>query len=114
MSDGVGELDFGAGGQAGGDDIFRDVSAHVSSAAIHLRRIFAAERPATVAAHPTVAVHDDLASGQPGIALRSTDDKTSGGINQILSGLVEKVFRQHFLDHLFDDEILDGFVPGIG
>src|SRR5665647_3872415 len=69
MADGVGKLDFRARGDACRDNILRDVTAHVSRAAIHLAWVFAGERAATVTAHAAIAVHDDLAAGQTGVAL---------------------------------------------
>ena len=82
MADGVGELDFAARREAGRDDVLRDPAAHVSRAAIDLGRIFAGERAAAVTAHAAVAVDDDLAAGQTGVALRSADDETAGRVDQ--------------------------------
>ena len=74
-ADRVGELHFGALGEAGGDDVLGDVAAHVAGAAVDLRRVLAAERPAAVRAATAVAVDDDLAAGQAGVAVRAADDE---------------------------------------
>src|SRR5262249_43903299 len=76
--------------------------------AIDLGRILAAERAAAVAAHAAVAVDDDLAAGQAGVALRSADDEAAGGIDEELGVLRQEVLRQNFFDDLFNAEILDG------
>jgi hypothetical protein len=34
-----------------------------------------------VPAHPTVAINNDLSTGDAGIAFRAADDKTAGRIN---------------------------------
>src|SRR5206468_3751383 len=51
VTDGVGELNFRAGGEPGSDDVLRHVTAHVSSAAVHFARVFAAEGASAVASH---------------------------------------------------------------
>ena len=71
------------------DDVLGHVTAHVSRAAVHLGRVLAAERAAAVPAHAAVAVHDDFAPGQPGVALRPADDETAGGVDEKLRLLVE-------------------------
>ena len=66
-ADGVGKLDFGAIGEAGGDDVLGDIAGNVGSGAIDLGRIFAAESAAAVTACTAVAVDDDLAAGKAGV-----------------------------------------------
>ncbi len=78
MPDGVGELHFAARREPSRDDVLRDPAAHVSGAAIDLARILAGERAAAVPAHAAVAVDDDLAAGQAGVALRTADHETAG------------------------------------
>src|SRR5262245_48376465 len=51
MTDGVGELNFRARGEAGRDDVFGNVTAHVSGAAIDFGGIFAGESAAAVPPH---------------------------------------------------------------
>ena len=107
ITDRVGELDFRARRQTRGDDVLGHVTAHVSRAAIHLGRVLAAERAAAVPAHAAVAVDDDLAAGQAGVALRPADDETAGRVDQILGFPVEHLGREHLLDDFLDDEIAD-------
>ena len=59
-----------------------------------LRRVLAAERAAAVPAHAAVAVHDDFAAGQAGVALRPADHETAGGIDEKLRLLGEQMLRQ--------------------
>src|SRR5208283_1611005 len=49
-ADGVGQLNFRARRQTCGDDVLGDIARHVARRTIHLRRIFARERTATVTA----------------------------------------------------------------
>ena len=97
IADGVGELNFAARRQTGGHDVLRDLAAHVSRAAIHLGRVLAGERAAAVTAHAAVAVDDDLAAGQTGVALRSADDETAGRIDEKLRLLVSICAGKTFL-----------------
>src|SRR5436190_5464586 len=79
-ADRVRQLHFRALGDAGGDDVLRDVAGHVARAAVDLAWILTAERPTAVRAAAAVAVHDDLATGQSGIAMRPADDEPAGRV----------------------------------
>ena len=81
MTDGVGELHFATRRQSGSDHILCDVTAHVSSAAIHFARIFTGECAAAMASHAAVTINDNFAAGQAGVALRPADDETAGWID---------------------------------
>ena len=80
IADGIGKLNLRAARETGSDDVLCHITAHVSRAAIHFARIFARKCATAMAAHATVAVHDDFATGQAGVALWSADDKTSGRV----------------------------------
>ena len=90
-ADGVGELNFTALGQAGSDDVLGDIAGDVCGGAIDLRRILAGESAASVTAHAAVAVDDNLAAGQSGVAHWTTDDEAPGGIDVVLGVFVEKI-----------------------
>ena len=92
-ADGVGELDFGLVGEAGGHDVLGDVAGNVGSGAVDLGRIFAGECAAAVTAHAAVGVHDDLAAGEAGIAHGSADDEAASGIDVVLGVFVEPLLR---------------------
>src|SRR6476620_9309808 len=72
-ADGVGDLDLGALGEAGGDDVLGHVAGRVGGRAIDLRRVLAAERAAAVAGHAAVGVDDDLAPRKAAVAHRAAD-----------------------------------------
>src|ERR1035437_2033437 len=55
-ANGVCELHFAAPRQSACNHVLRNVPRHVSRRAVHLRRIFSAERPAAVASHAAVSV----------------------------------------------------------
>ena len=110
IADGVGKLNLRARGQARGDDVLGHVTAHVGRAAVHLGRVFAAEATAAVPPHAAVAVHDDLAARQPGVALRPAHHKPPGRVDQVNGLLVQQMRGQDLLDDFVDDEALDGSV----
>src|SRR3984957_2522100 len=114
ITNGVSELNLSARSQTGRDDVLGNVAAHVSGAAIYLRRILAAESAAAVPAHATVAVNNDLAPGQSRVALRAADDEAPGGIDEKLRLLVQHGGGQDFLNDFLDDESLDFLMFDIG
>ena len=97
-ADRVGQLHFAALRQAGGHDVLGHVARHVAGRAVHLRRILAGERAAAVPAHAAVGVHDDLAAGEAGVAVRSADDEAAGGIDVILGSGIHHVRGDHRID----------------
>ena len=110
ITDGVGELDFGAVREAGGHDVLGHPASHVGGAAVDFARVLAAESSAAVTAHAAVAVDDDFASGQAGVALRSADDEFAGRVDQILGVLGQHLGRENLLDQVVDDELFDRVV----
>src|SRR5204863_4002946 len=100
-------LNFAARGQTCRHYVLRHPASHVSGAPIDFARVLARKRAPAVAPPAAIAVYDDFAAGQPGIALRSANDKTSGWINEKLRRAVDHRFREHFADDFFDAEFLD-------
>ena len=80
-ADAVGDLDLEAVGEAGGDDVLGDPAGRVRRRAVDLRRILAREGATAVAGHAAVAVDDDLAAGQAGVAHRSAGDEPPGRVD---------------------------------
>ena len=67
-ADGVGHLDFGPVGEPGGHDVLGHVARRVGGGPVHLGGVLAGEGAAAVRGEPAVAVDDDLAAGQAGVA----------------------------------------------
>ncbi len=104
-ANGVGHLHLALARQTGGHHVLGHIAGGIGSRAVYLAGVFAAEGTAAVGAGAAVGVHDDLATGQAAIALRATDDKSAGGVDQV-AGVLQPFFGQNRLDQLFDD----GFV----
>src|SRR5215472_16864163 len=83
-ADRISELNFGALGEAGGNQVLGDVTGHVAGRAIHFRRVLARDSATAVTAHSTVGIDDNLASRETGVAMRSADDKAPCRIDVIL------------------------------
>ena len=81
-TDRVGDLRLTAGRQTRRHDVLGHPPHRVGRRAVDLGGIFPAERAAAVPRHAAVGVHDDLAAGEPGIALRSADDKAARGVDE--------------------------------
>ena len=81
-ADRVGDLDLGAVGEPGGDDVLGHVAGRVGGRAVDLGGVLAAERAAAVAGHAAVGVDDDLAPGQAAVAHRAADHEAAGRVDQ--------------------------------
>ena len=63
-----------------------------------------------------VAVDDDLAPGQAGVAFRTANDETARRIDQEFGRVGQHFVRQNFADHFFDKETANLgvlHVPGV-
>src|SRR6266567_3274345 len=75
MTDGISELNLASIRQARCDNILCDPPAHVSCAAIYLRRIFSGESSATVSSHSAIGIANALTACYTGVAFGTTDHK---------------------------------------
>ena len=106
-ADGVGQLHLAAGSQAGSHHILCHPAGSVSGAAIHLGGILAGESAAAVGCAAAVGVHDDLAAGQAGVALRAADNETTGGVDVVLGILVQQTCGNGGLNDQLDHILAD-------
>src|SRR5256712_7864139 len=88
-TDGVSQLHFRLSGEAGSHDVLGDVAGHVASRTIHLRRILAGERAATMAAVSAVSVDDNLATGQSRVAHWTAANEAARRVDGIIGFRVQ-------------------------
>src|SRR5690606_7663088 len=100
-------LDLATVSEAGRNDVLRNVTARISRRAVDLRRVLTRERAAAVAREAAVGVDDDLAAGQTAVAHRAADDETAGRVDVELRVLRDPLRRQHRLDDLLHDRLLE-------
>ena len=105
--DRISHLDLAFAGQASRDNVLGHVAGSIGGRAVHLSGILAGKSATAVGASAAVGVDDDLAAGQSAIALRATDDKAAGGVDQVL-GVLEPLGRQHRLDDFLNDRFDEG------
>lgn len=80
-TNGVGELNEGTAGEAGSDEGLGDPAADVGSRTVDLGEVLAGESTTTVGTPATVGVDNDLAAGQTGVTLGTTDDEEARGLD---------------------------------
>src|SRR5690348_4737145 len=107
-TDRICELHFAPPCETGRDDVLRDPSRRVARGAVDFARILSAERAAAMSSHAAVGVDDDLATREPGVALRAADDEASRRIDMVLDLAGAQRFGNAGVDDLFDDRALDG------
>ncbi len=114
----VGDLQLEALRQAGRDDVLGDIARRIGRRAIHLCRILAAERPAAMARHAAVGVHDDLAPRQAGVAHWPADGEAARRIDEELGVCIQHLRRNHrsddVLDHVGTNLLLGGGLCMLG
>src|ERR1017187_321512 len=91
--DGVRDLDLTLGRQARGDDVLGHPAGAVGRAPVDLGWILAAEGTTAVPGVASVAVDDDLAPGEPRVALGPADHESTGGVDMADGGAVEPLRR---------------------
>lgn len=74
-TNGVRQLHQATTGQVGGNQGLGDPSGQVGSGTVDLGEVLAGEGTTTVSTPATVGVNNDLAAGQTGVTLRTTDDE---------------------------------------
>ena len=106
-ADRVGDLDQAFGRESRGDDVLGDVTRGVSCRAVDLGGVLAGECAAAVRGRAAVGVHDDLAAGEPAVALGAADLEGAGRVDQVLDVPLIQILGQHRFDDLLDDGFLD-------
>src|SRR5581483_7231961 len=106
-TNGVSDLDLRAVRESSRHQVFRDVARRVCRASVYFGRIFATERPTTVARHSAIGINDDLATGESSVAHRAADDKPPGWVHQEARPVIQHLFRNDRSDDLLDDLSLD-------
>ena len=110
-ADGIGDLHLAAVGQPRGHHVLRYPARRVGRRAIHLGAVLAGERPAAVASHAAVGVHDDLAAGETGVAHGAADDEAARGVHVDLAVVGER--HPFGLEDRADDRLDDGLAQRV-
>src|SRR5439155_8472444 len=97
VADSISELNLASIRQAGCDNILRDPPAHVSCAAIYLRRVFSGERSATVPSHSAIGIANDLTTRYSCITFGSAAHEPACGIALLGCLRIQSFGRPPFL-----------------
>lgn len=93
-TDGVGDLNLALLSVSGENDIPRNLSSHIGTGTVHLGSVFAAHGTTADMSDAAVSVARQLASGDTAVGKRAADNKTSGGIDQLLKIGVQTIFAR--------------------
>src|SRR5262245_2391549 len=102
-ANGVGQLHLAALRQSRSNDVFGDVARGVSAGAINFGGVFAAEATAAMTAHTTIAIYDNLAAGETGVAHGPAYHETAGWIDVVLGVGVEQFRWDGSLNHVLEN-----------
>ena len=106
-SDGVRQLDQAAVGKTGGNYGLGSPSGSVGSRTVDLRGVLSRESSSSVGSPASVSVNNDLAAGESSVAVRTTDNESTRGVQVVDGLLVEVLGRHHRLDHVLHEPLLD-------
>ena len=113
-ADRVRDLHFAAIRQPRRDDVLGDVARRVRRRAIDLGGILARERTAAVPRHPAVGIGDDLAPGQPGVALRTAGHEAARRVHEHAQALVAQASGDDLIDDPFGNFAADHVERHVG
>ena len=93
-ADRIGELDGAAPGEAGGNHVLGEIAGGIGGGAVDLGRILAGEGAAAMRGGAAIGVDDDLAAGQPTVAIGAANVEFSRRIDVPDRLLGDPVLRQ--------------------
>src|SRR5262245_60255407 len=102
-ANGVGQLHFAAIRQSCSNDVLGDVARGVSAGTVNLGGVFATEAAAAVTTHTAVAIYDNLAAGETGVAHGPAYHETAGWIDVVLGVGVEQFRWDGSLNHVLEN-----------
>mmetsp|Transcript_21704 Transcript_21704/g.51879 ORF Transcript_21704/g.51879 Transcript_21704/m.51879 type:complete len:409 (-) Transcript_21704:66-1292(-) len=106
-TDGIGDLEEAATGEAGGNDRLRHLAGNVGARPVDLGGVLSGEGTAAVCAPTAVGVNDDLTASETGIAVGSANHKAARGV-QMVDGVVIKVLgRDNRLNDMLHQVSMD-------
>ena len=104
-ADGISQRHFAFVRQTGRHQILSHIPGGVAGGAVHLGRVFAAERAAAVAGIAAVGVHDDLAPGQTRVARGAAQHKAAGRVDVYLGVLLPEVLGNDLVNDLGENAV---------
>lgn len=99
-ANGVGQLNEGATGQPGVNERLGDPARKVGSGAVNLGVVLAGESTSAVGSPPSIGINNDLAAGEAGITLGTTDDEETGWLDVVDGPVIQVLGRNNLLDDL--------------
>ena len=102
-ADSVCQLDFAFICQTCGNDIFSNVTCSISSTAVNLRGVLAAESTAAMTSHAAIGINDDFTAGQTSITLRTADNETTGRVDVVFGFRIQHFCGNNRCNNLFDN-----------
>ena len=106
----IGQLDLNLVCKPGRNQVLRDITGCISAGAVHFGAVLAGESSATVPCISAICIHNSLASLEAGIAMRTSDDKTTGRIYEKLGLIINQLGRNNGFKHIFADILMDLFL----
>lgn len=103
-ADSLGELEQHTLAIASSDQGLGDPSGGLSSAAVHLGRIFAGESASAVGSMSSLSIHNDFPAGQSSVSVRPANGEGSRGVDDPLNIGVDQVVRQNLQADFLDQD----------
>jgi len=113
-TDAVADLDKAALAELSSNEGLGDPTSSISTRTIDLARILARECTTTVSTPATISINDDLTASHTSITLRTTDDETARGIDEVDGLVVDELTRDDLVDDLLTNDLAELLVGDRG
>ena len=87
--------------KTGCNQILCNITRSVGSRTVNFGTILSGKCTAAVASISAVSIYDNLTTGEPAVAVRTTDYETTGRVDKELGGVADKFFRKNRIKNIF-------------
>src|SRR5687768_16482789 len=113
-ANGIGHLYLAFAGDTGSNDVLGNVTPGIGCGTVHLGWVLARESTTAVMRGASIAVHDDLATGEATVPHRAANNEASSGIDEVTRVAIQHFFRKYRLDDFFNYCFAQSFVRNVG
>ena len=109
-TDRIRQLDLAPVSQTCCNDVLSNITCCICCGTVNLCAVLSRESTAAVTSHSTICIYDNLTSGKTCITVWSTNNETSGRVDEELCLIIYQFSRQDRVKDIFLDVFMDPFL----